>query len=60
MKSTIYFIMFFLNALMGIYFRHDVACVFSILALIISFIFAIRPEDKTAEQNEKLKEGKTR
>lgn len=54
MKSALFFILFFINALVGFYFRNPIAFGFSIIALVISILFAFRTniEEKDEETSE--------
>lgn len=60
MKSALFFMLFFVNALCGFYFRNPIAFGFSVLALTISILFASRErvEDDEDEKKEELETEK--
>ena len=45
MKSIYFFVLFFLNAVIGILFRLDVACTFASIAFLIGVIMMLEPEN---------------
>jgi hypothetical protein len=45
MKSIIFFLIFFINTLIAIYFRYPLPLAFSVICLGISILFCFRPED---------------
>lgn len=54
MKSALFFVLFFVNSLVGFYFRNPIAFGFSIIALLISILFAFKTniEEKEEETSE--------
>lgn len=59
MKSALFFALFFVNALVGFYFRNPIAFGFSILALVVSILFAVRTHiEESNEVEEELETEK--
>lgn len=58
MKTAVFFALFIVNALLGIFTRHPVIFGFSILALAISLLFSARPIE--TEKNEVEQEAKSK
>lgn len=56
MKSGIFFMIFFINILFGLYFRNPIAFAFSIIALVISVLFSCRDRVVSDKKNEDVKE----
>ena len=53
MKALIYFLIFFVNTLIAIYFRYPLPLGFSIICLAITILFYLRPEeDSTTPQKQ--------
>lgn len=55
MKTAVFFVLFIVNAGLGVYLRHPIIFTFSIFALIISLLFSAKPETPEVKENSKRK-----